>query len=141
LHISDEAMQLLADYAWPGNVRELANLIERLMVIRPNGAVSAADLPWPIAKRDERVPGADAQKSYPEVLGAAFANASEVSPIALPTGGVDLKEYLAGIERSMIENALVEADGVVQRAADLLGIGRTTLVEKIRRYEIKGNAS
>ena len=57
--------------------------------------------------------------------------------VALPAEGFDLKEYLGRIERDMIYDALSEAGGVVQRAAELLGIGRTTLVEKIRRYELK----
>lgn len=119
LNLSDEAMQVLEAYAWPGNVRELANLIERLVVLRPNGIVTAADLPWPLADRREL--------DTPQVLS---------SSVALPDGGVDLREYLASIERDMIEKALADSGGVVQRAAELLGIGRTTLVEKIRRYEI-----
>jgi sigma-54 specific flagellar transcriptional regulator A len=136
LHIADDAMQLLSGYKWPGNVRELANLIERLIVIRPNGVVTAADLPWPIVeRRDDEEP----RSQLPAVLGSNFERADDTTPISLPVGGVDLKQYLGGIERNMIQNALTEADGVVQRAAELLGIGRTTLVEKIRRYEIKGS--
>ncbi len=126
-------MQLLTNYAWPGNVRELGNLIERLIVIRPNGVVTAADLPWPIA---DRADDAAASDPLPEILSARFDSAPDASMKALLVGGVDLKEHLAGIERNLIQNALSEANGVVQRAADLLGIGRTTLVEKIRRYEI-----
>ena len=57
--------------------------------------------------------------------------------VQLPREGLDLKRYLADIERDMIVRALEEADGVVQHAAKKLGIGRTTLVEKIRRYEIR----
>ncbi len=53
LRIADDAMKILENYAWPGNVRELANLIERLVVIKPNGVVSAAELPWPIVPRTE----------------------------------------------------------------------------------------
>jgi len=56
--------------------------------------------------------------------------------VNLPSSGLDLKQYLAKIEQDMIHQALVESDGVVQRAAQLLGVGRTTLVEKIRRYDI-----
>ena len=138
LQISDDAMQLLCDYAWPGNVRELANLVERLMVIRPNGIVTAADLPWPIVARDE---SCEVQDALPDVLSASINSARSEPLPALPVGGMDLKDYLAGIEHSMIQNALREADGVVQRAAELLGIGRTTLVEKIRRYELRGSNS
>ncbi len=126
LRISEDAMKLLENYAFPGNVRELANLIERLAVVRPNGFVTAADLPWPISS-DEPSTESDA-----EIVSA------EVSPLpSLPPDGVDLKQYLASIEQDMIHRALEESDGVVQRAAQLLGIGRTTLVEKIRRYNLK----
>ena len=126
LRISDEAMSLIRNYEFPGNVRELANLIERLVVIRPNGFVTATDLPWPIA------PDSTPTDDSPEVLSA------ELSAVAsLPPEGIDLKQYLATIEQEMIHNALEESGGVVQRAAELLGIGRTTLVEKIRRYNLR----
>lgn len=131
LRISTNAMSILQDYAWPGNVRELANLIERLLVIRPNGVVAARDLPWPLVETEHGDDG------LPEIVDAALVSDAAEQHVALPAEGFDLKEYLAGIERDMIDNALSEADGVVQRAAELLGIGRTTLVEKIRRYELK----
>ena len=124
-------MRLLEHYSWPGNVRELANLIERLVVIRPNGIVTAADLPWPLVDTSR-----DAGDG-PEVLDATLTPVHAGSKIALPTEGFDLKQYLANIEREMISNALLESDGVVQRAAERLGIGRTTLVEKMRRYDLK----
>ena len=75
-------------------------------------------------------------------LSTGTLNGSKLAPVAsgirvdLPSGGLDLKKYLAKIEQDMIHQALVESDGVVQRAAELLGVGRTTLVEKIRRYEL-----
>ncbi|MDX1515260.1 MAG: sigma-54 dependent transcriptional regulator [Woeseiaceae bacterium] len=122
--ITDAALSLLQAYEWPGNVRELANLIERLAVTRPDGVVDAPDLPWPIVER----PAAAA-----EIVDATLS----VGSLALPPGGINLKEHLAAIERDMIERALAESGGVVQHAAKLLGIGRTTLVEKIRRYGIR----
>jgi sigma-54 specific flagellar transcriptional regulator A len=130
LRISKNAKKILEDYSWPGNVRELANLIERLLVIRPNGVVAASDLPWPLVKTKH-------DDSLPEVVNSSLLAGETGQQFTLPAEGFDLKQYLAGIERDMIENALREADGVVQRAAELLGMGRTTLVEKIRRYELK----
>jgi hypothetical protein len=50
--------------------------------------------------------------------------------------GLDLKEYLARLERDLIEKALDDSSGVVTRAADRLSIGRTTLVEKMRKYKL-----
>ena len=49
-------MTMLRTYDWPGNVRELANLIERLVVTRPNGSVDAEDLPWPINREPRQDP-------------------------------------------------------------------------------------
>ncbi|MDH3747801.1 MAG: sigma 54-interacting transcriptional regulator [Gammaproteobacteria bacterium] len=127
LRFSDHAMRLLEQYAWPGNVRELANLIERLAVTRTNGVVNARDLPWPLAEKcDQLADVVDVVDTAPQT-----------TPVALPADGIDLKLYLAEIERDMIECALSDANGVVQHAARRLGIGRTTLVEKIRRYKIK----
>lgn len=125
LSFDDAALKRLQQYDWPGNVRELVNLIERLAVSRPDGVVKEAHLPWPILDEDA---------SLPEVLDTALA----VAPVTLPHGGINLKKHLAGIERDMIVRALAESDGVVQHAAKMLGIGRTTLVEKIRRYDING---
>lgn len=130
LQIAGDAMQILKEYSWSGNVRELANLIERLVVIRPNGIVRARDLPWPIVERKAPEP------EETEVVGSSLSAVSSTVRVELPKEGLDLKSYLAKIEQDMIHQALLESDGVVQRAAELLGVGRTTLVEKIRRYDI-----
>lgn len=135
LRLTDGAMHALESYAWSGNVRELANLIERLAVIRPNGLISSRDLPWPIAEREELLDGG------PEVVGSDLRPTADSAAVHLPIGGLDLKRYLAQIEQDMIAQALSDSDGVVQRAAELLGIGRTTLVEKIKRYELGGPTS
>ena len=131
LQVSADAMRILEDYSWPGNVRELANLIERLVVIRPNGVVAASDLPWPFVESHA------SDDAAPRVIDATLAPTNQDPRVPLPAEGFDLKKYLAKIERDMIFNALNASDGVVQRAAELLGIGRTTLVEKMRRYELK----
>ncbi|MCH9695698.1 MAG: sigma-54 dependent transcriptional regulator [Gammaproteobacteria bacterium] len=130
LALSGAAMNALQNYSWSGNVRELSNLVERLAVIRPNAEVDAADLPWPIVDRQD-LPG-----ELPEVIGHTLAEAGSGGIVSLPADGIDLKQYLANIEQDMIHQALDESQGVVQKAAELLGVGRTTLVEKIRRYEI-----
>lgn len=131
LSLTDNAMQLLEAYDWPGNVRELANLVERLIVVKPNGIVAASDLPWPLSGDDDK------RTELPEIVNSSVAPTPADNRVHLPPEGVHLKEYLAKIEQDMIHNALAQSDGVVQRAAELLGIGRTTLVEKIRRHELK----
>lgn len=129
LQLSDDAIVALQNYGWTGNVRELANLIERLAVIKPYGLITARDLPWPIVERD------DAATQLPEILSHTLAPAAG-GIVDLPQDGINMKQYLANIEQDMIHQALAESNGVVQRAAELLGVGRTTLVEKIKRYEI-----
>ena len=134
LYIGDDAMQALLDYRWSGNVRELSNLIERLAVIRPNGVITARDLPWPIV--DEKSHGKKSHNGAtlpPQIVSHSIASSALTR---LPPEGVDLKGHLARIEQQMICQALESAGGVVQRAAELLGVGRTTLVEKIKRYQI-----
>ena len=131
LALSNGAMRALQHYKWPGNARELGNLIERLAVLRPNGNVTEQDLPWPIVDRPAEEPAG------PDII------SHDLQPVAgivtLPNDGMDLKQYLANIEQDIIHQALVESDGVVQRAAEMLGFGRTTLVEKIKRFNINVN--
>jgi sigma-54 dependent transcriptional regulator, flagellar regulatory protein len=126
LHIAEPAMQILCKYEWPGNVRELANLIERLAIIRPVGVIQASDLPWPLR-------GTDAQ---PAVVSSTLAPVGANDQVSLPSTGLDLKKHLAMVEKELIEAALAQCKGIVQQAADLLGMGRTTLAEKIRRHGI-----
>ena len=127
LYLTDAALKALERYDWPGNVRELVNLIERLAVTNPNGVVDVSDLPSAIVGTEE--------ESDVSVVNASLEMRSGSTAVHLPQDGLDLKAYLASIEKQLIDKALEETDGVVQHAAKRLGIGRTTLVEKIRRFE------
>ncbi len=135
IRLSDEAMAALKSYSWDGNVRELANLIERLVVIKPSGLVNREDLLWPTIEHEGR------SAELPEIVGHSLTPTLAGASSALPDDGIDLKRYLSKIEREIILHALEETGGVVQKAADLLGIGRTTLVEKIRRHGINASQS
>ncbi len=126
LYLTEPALQALESYDWPGNVRELVNLVERLSVTQPNGVVDVADLPAAFGGK----PG----DSDIEVVDAELTMSQGDMAVHLPAEGLDLKAYLAGIEKQLIDQALEETNGVVQHAARRLGIGRTTLVEKIRRF-------
>ncbi|CAK0767380.1 sigma-54 dependent transcriptional regulator, flagellar regulatory protein [Gammaproteobacteria bacterium] len=129
VRLTHEALVALQNYRWPGNVRELANLVERLTILYPYGVVGVADLPERYLPADYEpgqevlVPGASAENA------PAFA---QTPP--LPESGLDLKEYLSQVERDLIQQALDEAEGVVAHAAKRLGLQRTTLVEKLRKY-------
>ena len=110
--ISDDALEVLYHYPYPGNVRELENLIERLVILGDGDLIDVADLPEKI-----RATGPVATK-----------------PISvLPPEGLQLKEFLEEVEHHLIDQALERADGVKSQAAKLLGLNRTTLVEKLRK--------
>jgi len=132
VRLSRQAMAMLSLYDWPGNVRELANLIERLAILYPHGVVDVKDLPQKYISEDADL------ASIPTSLPASDSatNEAEVMAKSLPDGGLDMKKYLTDIEISLIEQALTETNNVVARAANLLHMRRTTLVEKMRKYEI-----
>jgi sigma-54 specific flagellar transcriptional regulator A len=122
-----DALRALQAYAWPGNVRELDNLIERLAVLHPDATVHARDLP-------KRYLGDQLPESFTTPEDIAPEPAPPVSE--LPDDGLDLREHIARIETDLIRAALERSNGVVARAAELLGLRRTTLVEKLRKYGI-----
>jgi sigma-54 specific flagellar transcriptional regulator A len=129
-----DAIQTVSDYPWPGNVRELKNLLERLAIEFPNELVSVKELP--ARYQPAAVSVEDGHAGGLEVVPEPGA------PARLPVNGVDLKDYLARLERSLIEQALEDTNSIVARAADRLHIRRTTLVEKMRKYGIeRGSAS
>ena len=139
--LSDSAVRVLGYYSWPGNVRELSNLLERLAVLHPSGTVRAADLP---ARYRAAMPeGADEESaqsapSAPSMLDPRPVDPATLSPNAtLPPEGIDLRTHIAEIELELIRAALQQAEGVVAHAAPLLGLRRTTLVEKLRKYGIE----
>ena len=133
------ALRCLSRYPWPGNVRELANLMERLAILQPDGQIGLNDLPLKF------------RTHYPEELAAAEAAAvadvaqanaipavfTSNDPVSLPPEGLDLRQYITDLESSLIHSALEEANGVVAHAASMLKMRRTTLVEKMRKYNIK----
>lgn len=138
VRITAQAFAALNQYGWPGNVRELANLIERLAILRPYGAASAADLPEKVIE-----PARLAAAEKPAAAGQPAAEhpvAEWIDPhvqVLVPDCGIDLKEWLADMEIRLIRQALDLTDGVVARAAKLLRLQRTTLVEKLRKYGIQ----
>jgi len=129
IRLAAGAMDCLCRYQWPGNVRELANLIERLVILYPDGVVEAEDLPEKYRVAGES--GADAGAS--EHAGAGISVAAQ----QLPSEGLDLKEHLNKLESMLIVQALDEAGGIVAHAARRLRLGRTTLVEKMRKLGIR----
>ncbi|MEC9192469.1 MAG: helix-turn-helix domain-containing protein, partial [Pseudomonadota bacterium] len=132
------AIRRLQRYPWPGNVRELANLIERMAILYPHHIVGVEDLPVKIKTFIEHTDGDYGRSGRPVQTGAASAGEHDT---LLPMHGLDLKEYLANLERSLIGQALDDSGGVVARAASRLHMRRTTLVEKMRKYQMQRGAA
>ena len=130
VRLTRNAVAMLSLYDWPGNVRELANLIERLAILHPHNVVDVKDLPEKFISDSAEL---TSPPPPPEIDGEATEPAGAPS---IPEGGIDMKQYLMNIEISLIEQALDETNNVVARAATLLRMRRTTLVEKMRKYEI-----
>jgi sigma-54 specific flagellar transcriptional regulator A len=145
---TENALKSLMEHKWAGNVRELSNLVERLIILYPNQVVDVQDLP----AKYQHLDGDLYEPDYPEellereALNALFrddeepdsedeTNGLEFSG-SLPPEGVNLKEYLSDLEVSLITQALEQQDWVVARAAEQIGMRRTTLVEKMRKYSI-----
>ena len=126
IRFSPVAMSCLQSHRWPGNVRELENLIERLSILFPNRTIEREDLPPSIGERRRNAFGADGFG-----MDAWFGG-----PTVIPSGGIDLREHLSNIEKRLICNALHQTQGTVAQAARLLNLRRTTLVEKLRKYDL-----
>ena len=110
--ISRRALEALEQYVWPGNVRELENLVERLVALTEGDVIHIEDLPA-------------------EMCGQGIVSGDIC--LELTEQGLDMVTAIAGIERKLISQSLVLAGGVKARAAALLGVNRTTLVEKMKR--------
>lgn len=136
IRFNSAAIMSLCRHQWSGNVRELANLVERMAILHPYGVVGVQDLPKKFRHIDESdeddlqlLEQVKAMESQPNVI-------SMDAPALLPVNGIDLKDYLANLERNLIQQALDDCSGVVARAAERLHIRRTTLVEKMRKYNL-----
>ena len=139
--LSECALMALAGYSWPGNVRELANLVERLNILFPGQEVRAKDLPDKYRSHIDWVVDAVDHQAAEEAMLADIGVEERSMPLASPGAllggeGLDLKDYLRQVEEDLIRQALDDSDWVVARAAKLLRLQRTTLVEKIRKFGI-----
>ncbi len=134
IRFNSAAIMSLCQHEWSGNVRELANLVERMAIMHPYGVIGVQDLPAKYRHVDV------VDEAFVAPVEAGQANTGYVNmndnPL-LPEQGIDLREYITNLEMSLIQQALNDCGGVVARAADKLCIRRTTLVEKMRKYELQ----
>lgn len=138
IRLNSAAIMSLCRHDWPGNVRELANLVERLAIMHPYGVVGVQELPRKFRYVDDLDESHETEDSGMPAGIEGLTNLD--APALLPVNGLDLKDYLSNLEKTLIEQALNEADGVVARAAEKLRIRRTTLVEKVRKYGLREEA-
>lgn len=116
-NISPEAIQLLTGYEWPGNIRQLQNILERCVVLAQGEAIEATDLPAEIQDNETQL-----------------RNALDLLPVEL-----NLAETLDTLEAAIVRRALVRADFVQVKAAELLGISKSLLQYKLKKYGITGH--
>ncbi|MCL1066553.1 sigma-54 dependent transcriptional regulator [Shewanella olleyana] len=142
IRFTQRAIESLKEHNWSGNVRELSNLVERLTILFPGGLVDVNDLPRKYRYIDvpEYCVEISEEQQERDALASIFSDEEPIEipetrfPSELPPEGVNLKDLLAELEIDMIRQALEQQDNVVARAAEMLGIRRTTLVEKMRKY-------
>ncbi|GKT07395.1 sigma-54 dependent transcriptional regulator [Desulforhabdus sp. TSK] len=113
--ISRAALAAMQNYLWPGNVRELENAIERLVILTEGDEIQLDDLPERMCQRQAK---------------------PNFSSIGLEDNGIDLKGTLEDLENNLILEALKKAGGVKNQAAKLLGLNRTTLIEKMKKKKL-----
>ena len=122
LRVSPQSMEALASYEWPGNVRQLENTIERAVALETSEELHV-EIPVERAKARAAAAG----------VGGASTTAAPGS--VLPEG-VDMEKYVADIERSLLQAALAQSNGVQTRAADLLKISYRSFRHLVKKYQL-----
>jgi transcriptional regulator with GAF, ATPase, and Fis domain len=115
LSFAPSTMSAMCAYTWPGNIRELENLVERLAILNDSDEITVDALPDYLRE------------------GRAAPTSIVFSDMTLPSAGVDFNALVAEYENKLISLALSQTDGNKKAAAKLLGLNRTTLVEKIKK--------
>ena len=114
--VAEDAMKVMLKYSWPGNVRELKNLMERLVVLKGEGEITTGDLPAELKTEHScEAPGV----------------------IEISDEGICLNSAVTEFEKALILQSLEKTKWVKNKAAKLLQLNRTTLVEKIKRHRLQ----
>ena len=157
VRFTESAFERLALHGWPGNVRELRNFVERAAImfagrtigadeagalLLRRGRLSAAEHAalWQMTDSTATQPAPSAPASgpaQPDMPNVVVPIRPHDSVDVDPGQPVALREMLAEIERRYIEQALTVSEGVIADAARMLSLQRTTLIEKMRKYEMK----
>ncbi|MET0387454.1 MAG: sigma-54 dependent transcriptional regulator [Polyangiales bacterium] len=114
--VSEAALSALVTYEWPGNVRQLENVVERMVLLRADGMIDTEDLPARMQK--------------------AVRAAGQTQALELPEEGIDLRDAVEQFENKLILQALERTGWNKNRAAAVLRMNRTTLVEKLKKKNL-----
>jgi sigma-54 specific flagellar transcriptional regulator A len=125
---SRDGIARLAAYNWPGNLRELRNLVERAAILHPGETIGAVAI-------DRLLKRTSSPVSITATLPRTKPDNSTISP-SFTNGTIDLREIVAELEGRYIREAIERSSGVIAEAARSLGLNRTTLIEKMRRYSV-----
>jgi two-component system response regulator PilR (NtrC family) len=121
--VAAESLEALTGYDWPGNVRQLENTIERAVALETTSELRV-ELPAERPKARAVAAGAETAASMPAGSGAVLPD------------GVNMENYVAQIERSLLQSALSQTHGVQVRAADVLGISYRSFRHLMKKYEL-----
>ena len=146
-------MMVIKRYDWPGNVRELSNMVHRLSVLYPGQTLTPQSLDRSMLPQGMiEILETEHDQAFKAVPGETgpndtiqFEEENEIESIIMQAQGYDqfrrqgagLKEMLGDIEKDIIEKALVDMNGNVSKCAKILSMQRTTLIERIKRYDLK----
>lgn len=123
--ISEETFDILLNYSWTGNVRELENLMEMLVVLNESGLITEKDIPEKYLKNA-------ANNIAPKEPDKEITTERQKQNKPFQ---INLKEEMEKTEMEIIERAMKISGGIKEKAAKMLGLNRTTLIEKLKRYE------
>ncbi len=113
-----EVSRILTRYNWPGNVRELENLIQRIVILKADeGPITRDDLP-------------------DEMVGRTSDTSADATEVELPDEGIDIRKTLDALETRLTLEALKRCEGNKAKAAEMLGLKRTTLIERLKRLKL-----
>ena len=118
MRVTERSLRELAAYDWPGNVRQLENTIERAVALE---GTDELQVEVPVERAKTR---------------AAAAAASNSTGMSFPAEGLDLENYVSGIERSLLQSALRQSNGVQTRAAEMLKLSYRSFRHLMKKYEI-----
>ena len=114
VRVTPQSLEALREYDWPGNVRQLENTVERAVALETSEQLHV-ELP--------------AERSKARTAGGP-------APAAIPADGIDMERYVASIEKSLLESALRQSEGVQTRAAELLKLSYRSFRHLVKKYEI-----